>query len=298
MISLIPRLRGFFIYSFMKFLNYNGKHFEEGTPIVTADNRGLRYGDGLFETIKYKNNTCLLLDDHLKRLWHGIDLLQFAKPKLFTRQYLRDELDKLIKKNEETSARVRLSIFRGKGGLYDAENDNPQFVIQTMPLGSNTGTFNVNGLQICVYRDALKAADAFSNLKHNNFLPYLMGAQFAKGQKCNDAIILNHHLRICDSTIANIFIIKNGVVHTPPLTEGCVAGVMRQFIQSQLPLIGIEVLESVITEETLLNADEVFLSNSIYNLRWVAGIGNVSYSNKITRSIYEKLAETNADVFC
>ncbi len=282
----------------MKFLNYNGKYYEEGTPIITADSRALRYGDGLFETIKFKNNEAILLDEHLKRLWLGLDLLQFEKPKLFTRQFLRDELDKLLKKNKDTAARVRISIFRGKGGLYDPENHQPNFIIQTMPLKSDTDSLNTNGLQVCIYRDSLKAIDSFSNIKHNNFLPYLMGAQFAKAQKCNDAIVLNHHLRICDTTIANIFMIKNGIVYTPPLTEGCVAGVMRKFLLSQLPLLATEVIEASITEEMLLGADEVFLSNSIYNLRSVAAIGAKTYSNEMTRSIYEKLAQTKSEVFC
>ena len=282
----------------MKFLNYNGKHYEEGTAIISANSRALRYGDGIFETLKFKNNECILLEDHLNRLWQGLDMLQFEKPKLFTKQYLRDELERLLQKNKETAARVRINIFKGNGGLYDAENYHPNFIIQTMPLKSDTGSLNGNGLQVCIYRDAIKAIDNFSNLKHNNFLPYLMGAQFARAQKCNDAVILNHHRRICDSTIANIFIIKNGIVYTPALAEGCVAGVMRKFLLTHLPLLVTEVVECSITEEMLLAADEVFFSNSIYNMRWVAGINDKTYGNTITRSIYEKLAQTKANVFC
>ena len=90
----------------MKFFNYNGKYYEEGTPIINADSRALRYGDGIFETIKFKNNESILLDEHLKRLWLGMDLLKFEKPKLFTRQFLRDELEKLLKKNNDSAARV------------------------------------------------------------------------------------------------------------------------------------------------------------------------------------------------
>ncbi len=282
----------------MKFFNYNGKYYEEGTPIINADSRALRYGDGIFETIKFKNNESILLDEHLKRLWLGMDLLKFEKPKLFTRQFLRDELEKLLKKNNDSAARVRINIFKGNGGLYDAENHHPNFIIQTMPLKSETERLNTNGLQVCIYRDALKAIDNFSNLKHNNFLPYFMGAQFAKSEKCNDAIILNHHLQICDTTIANIFIIKDGKVYTPSLEEGCVAGIMRQFIITHLHGLVTEVVECSLTEDMLLNADEVFFSNSIYNIRWVAGINQKTYGNNITQNIYEKLAQTKSAVFC
>jgi branched-chain amino acid aminotransferase len=67
---------------------------------------------------------------------------------------------------------------------------------------------NENGLQCILFKDALKSVDAYSNLKHNNYLPYLMGALQAKKMKCNDAIIFNANLNICDSTIANVFLIK------------------------------------------------------------------------------------------
>ncbi|HSN62210.1 MAG TPA: aminotransferase class IV, partial [Ferruginibacter sp.] len=127
---------------------------------------------------------------------------------------------------------------------------------------------------------------------------YLMGALFAKSTRCNDAVILNNHLRICDSTIANIFIIKNGIILTPSLNEGCVAGVMRKLLLMEIPSLGFEINETNITEEMLLDADEVFLSNSIYNIRWVAGIHNKEYKNTITRNIFERLSQTNKEIFC
>ncbi|MFZ4772272.1 MAG: aminotransferase class IV, partial [Ferruginibacter sp.] len=160
----------------MRYINYNGKFYEEGTPIINADSRALRYGDGLFETIKFKNNDFILLQDHLERLWKGLDLLQFEKPKLFTKQFLRDELADLVKKNKDIAARIRLTVFRASGGLYDPEHQHPQFIIESMPLTTNTEILNSNGLQLCIYRDALKSCDSFCNIKHNNFLPYSMGA--------------------------------------------------------------------------------------------------------------------------
>ncbi len=282
----------------MKFFNYNGKFYEEGTPIIGADSRALRYGDGLFETLKFSNNEFILLQDHLLRLWEGLDKMQFDKPKLFTKQYLRDELAALVKKNKDTHARVRLVVFRANGGLYDALHHHPQFIIQSWPLAVAADTLNTNGLQLCIYRDALKTCDAFSNLKHNNYLPYFMGALFAKANRCNDAVILNNYLRICDSSIANIFMVKNQIIYTPSLAEGCVAGVMRKFLLQQLPLAGFEVVETTITEDMLLDADEVFLSNAMYNMRWVAAIDAKKYSNTITKKIFDNLSQTNKTIFC
>ncbi len=265
----------------------------EGTPVITADSRAWRYGDGLFETIKYGNNTLQYADEHFSRLWKGLQLLQFEIPKLFTPEKLGDEILKTVQKNKLTHARVRLAVFRGEGGLYDAKSHQPNFIIQTWPIQANTGSFNENGLTLCIYQDALKTCDTFSNIKHNNYLPYMMGALFAKSMQCNDAIILNTHRRICDSTIANIFMIKDKIIYTPPLQEGCVAGIMRKTLIQKLKEIGIEVNELPLTIEMILNAEEVFLTNSIINIQWVSGIQNKTYSGQQTREIIGLLQQKN-----
>lgn len=282
----------------MNYFNFNGKVFEENTAIIGPDNRGLRYGDGLFETIKYKNNELILADEHFARLWKGMLLLKFDIPKLFTTEIIQQQILQLLQKNKQTAARIRLSVIRGNGGLYDAKNNNPLHIIQSWPLADDHITLNENGLQLCIYTDAKKAMDSFANIKHNNYLPYLMGALFAKEQQCNDAVILNDQGRVCDSTIANIFIIKNETIYTPSLSEACVSGVMRKFIIQNLPAIGYKIIETEINREFLLDADEVFLSNSIYNIRWVAAIDKTTYSNTICRKIFDQLSKTNAAVFC
>ena len=83
----------------MNYINFNGTFLPEGSPIAGADNRGLRYGDGLFETMKYKNGGIVLSDEHLERLWNGLGRLQFDLPKLFTKDYLMNEVLQLVEKN-------------------------------------------------------------------------------------------------------------------------------------------------------------------------------------------------------
>ncbi len=282
----------------MTFINFNGKILENHTPVIEAGNRGLRYGDGLFETMKYKNGHLILVDEHLSRLWSGMKLLQFDLPKLFTPDKIEEQILQLIQKNKLHSARIRLTIIRDNGGLHDPESHTPHYLIETWSLPESNGALNENGLDCCIYQDAFKSADLFSNSKHNNFLPYLMGALHAKKEKCNDAIILNQHQRVCDSTIANIFLIKDNIIYTPALAEGCIAGVMRAFVISVLRKNNNDVIEKEITIEALLNADEVFLTNSIYNMRWVKGIETSNYSNFKTREIYHHLIQTNGAVFC
>ena len=282
----------------MNYFNFNGKIIEEGTPVIEADNRGLRYGDGIFETIKLKNNKLILANEHFARLWKGMQLLQFDIPKLFSPENLTEDILKVCGKNKHNNARVRLSIFRGNGGLYDAKNNFPTYIIQSWSLAEDNGSLNPNGLQLCIYRDAQKSCDAFCNIKHNNYLPYFMGALFAKNKKCNDAVLLNIQQHICDSTIANIFIVKNEIIYTPDLKEGCVAGIMRKFIIQQLPDLGYTVIETAVTEEMMSQADEIFLTNSIYNIRWVASIDNYDYTNNYTKKIVDALQQTKKTIFC
>lgn len=282
----------------MAFINFNGKILENHTPVIQAGNRGLRYGDGLFETMKYKNDNIILVDEHLSRLWSGMKLMQFDVPKLFSPDKIEEQILQLIEKNKLHSARIRLTIIRANGGLHDLESHTPNYLIESWPLAESNGAMNENGLDCCIYKDALKTTDKFSNCKHNNFLPYLMGAIHAKKEKCNDAIILNQHQRICDSTIANIFLIKKNIVYTPSLSEGCIAGVMRSYIIKALIKNDTEVIEKEITLDELLHADEIFLTNSIYNMRWVKGIETSSYSCFKTREIYHQLLKTNGAVFC
>ena len=276
----------------MNYFNCNGKIFKEGIHVVGADNRGIRYGDGLFETIKIINGKLILEDEHFARLWKGMATLQFDVPKHFTPEKLKKEVLDLIQKNGYPSARIRLNIFRGDGGLYDAKNHAPNYIIQSWLLPEGNGAWNSNGLVAGIYEEVKKSCDMLSNVKHNNYLPYVLAALKAKKEKWNDAIIFNTYGRICDSTIANIFIIKDEIISTPALKEGCVAGVMRKKIIQELSESHWQIFEKEITCEDLLNADEVFFTNSMYNIRWVQRINDKEYENTITQKIYSSIIPT------
>lgn len=277
---------------------YNGKIFPDNTPIAGPDNRGLRYGDGLFETLKAHNGEIVMADEHLARLWKGLQLMRFTLPKLFTPDLLLQQMSLLLKKNNFENARIRLAVTRGDGGLYDAKNNHPNYVIQAWQLPYKPPELNENGLQLCIYQLAKKSLDAFCNLKHNNFLPYVMGALFARESQCNDAIILNSAGRVADTTLANIFLVKDQRITTPALEEGCIAGVMRKFVILTLQAAGYTITEEAVSIDSLMDADEMFLSNSIFNIKWVNGLGNKKYNNFLTREIYQSLRQTNPREFC
>jgi aminodeoxychorismate lyase len=278
----------------MSFVNYNGKFLKEEETLVSANNRGLRYGDGLFETIKVVDGKILYAEEHFNRLWKGLQLLQFEVPKLFTKQKLQQQIEDVVVKNNHLSlARVRLTIIKGDGGLYDAINHFPNYIIQSWALPIEKGSFNENGLVVGFYNDAKKSCDAFCNIKHNNFLPYTMAALAAKQNKWNDALVLNTFGNICDSTIANIFIVKDNIVFTPPLTEGCIEGTTRNRVIKILQSNKFTVQEIALTKPMVLNADEVFLTNAINNIKWVRQIEDKTYSNAFTQKIVHLVFQPN-----
>jgi branched-chain amino acid aminotransferase len=273
------------------YLFYNGKQLKNDVLLVEANNRGLRYGDGLFETMKYVNGTIHLFHHHVKRLFGGLQFLQFQLPSYFTADYLQKNIHALCQKNNHPVARVRLSVFRGNGGLYDADNHFPHCVIQTWALPAKKFMLNENGLVLGLYPTARKSQDVFANLKSNNYLPYCMAALAAKQQKWNDALLLNGSGNICDTTIANLFIVKNELLFTPPLAEGCVAGVMRQFLLEQLPAKGYSVTEKPIATADIEQADELFVTNAIHGIRWVKQYEEKEYGNNFISELHRKLKE-------
>jgi len=265
----------------------NGKFFISGKPIISSGNRGLRFGDGLFETMRMQEGRILNAELHFDRLFKGLKLLQFELEKYFTSNFLSEKINHLLRKNNITeNARIRLMIFRGEGGIFDIKNNFPNYIIEMWPLSEKI-KLNESGLVIDVFPDAKKSCDLFCNLKSNNYLPYAMAGLFVKKNKLNDALILNTYDRICESAIANIFIIKEKNIITPPLSEGCVAGIMRQWLLEKNGFKNFVIIEKQLSLADVLSADELFLTNSIHPVRWVKSFKEKEYGNEKVKEIFK-----------
>jgi len=274
------------------FFIYNNKFYPVNTAVISSGNRSLRYGDGLFETMKIIKGRILNKEFHFERLFNGLSLLQFEVPKTLNPAFLEKKINELVTKNNHTNtARIRLMLFRGNGGIFDPENCNPNYIIESWAL-SDDMKLNENGLIVEVFPGAKKSCDSFSNLKSNNYLPYVMAGLFAKKNKLNDCIVLNSYERICESAIANIFIIEEDNIYTPSLAEGCVAGIMRRWMLQKFNLKKYNVIEKNLSIDDILNAEELFLTNSIYHLRWVKNFREKNYGNKKIKEIYNHILQT------
>ncbi len=272
------------------FCNLNGKIINESNATISVNNRSFRYGDGCFETMKYSNGKLLLANYHFERLFDSLQLLKFDYPNFFTTEYLVQQIQQLVAKNQNQKlARIRLTIFRGNGGLYDPENMAPNWLIQCWPLNEASNTLNNNGLVTGIYKGGFKAADAFANLKSNNYLLYSQAALYAKQQHWNDALILNHRQTIADATIANFFIIKGGAIFTPPLSDGPVNGVMRRYLLENLPRLNYTVTEQSINPNDVLEADEAFLTNAVYGIKWIQSVDKKTFAFHHSAIIHQQL---------
>ncbi len=265
----------------------NGKILPADKPVLMVDNKSYRYGDGLFETMKVINKRISLGDYHFERFFSALKQMAFEIPALVTKEKLSQHILFLCEKNNcDTLGRVRLSVFRGNGAIYEGNNDL-QYAIECWPVDESINQLNENGFIIDVYPDARKSCDKFSNIKSANYLPYVMAARYAKENKLNDCLVLNMYDRIADGTIANIFLVKDKKIITPPLSEGCVSGVMRRWLMEQY-----EVKEIALTIEDVLSADELFLTNAMYGIRWVKQFHHKTYSNLKAAKMHDELLKT------
>lgn len=272
-----------------KYCILNGHLISIYEPTVSFANRAFRYGDALFETIRVCNNKLMFVKDHLTRLKLGMTVLRMNLPAEFTSENLSEFIVQLLKHNAHApNARVRLTVFRNGGGLYTPETNDISFLIESTEL-EGPYALNQKGFWVDIYADIKKSINKLSNIKSANSLIYVLAGVAKQSMKLDDCFLVNENGTICESISSNIFVVKNGTLFTSPLTEGCVAGIMRKQIMHLATENKILTFESPLTMYTLLNGDEVFLTNSISGVQWVGQYKDRFYTNKMAHFFHEKL---------
>ena len=265
---------------------FNGIFLPGDQPILPSSNSSFKWGDGLFETMKFHRRQLVLENLHFERLFISLQLLEIEKTFDFTQDNLRKQVAELCRQNNcSENARIRLAIYRTNG-------NQTGYVIEAVPLDNATNQWNIEGIVLGLYPYARKATDAFANLKSANFLPYVLAKRYAEVNRFDDAIVLNTHSLLCDTSKANIFLVSKQEIYTPALHQGCVNGTMRRTVIDVAKNLGFRIHQDEVTEEQLLHADEVFLTNAIHIIRWVRQYKERPYTNVITRQIFEAVTAT------
>ncbi|HEX2608586.1 MAG TPA: aminotransferase class IV [Flavisolibacter sp.] len=267
----------------MAFVCINGAFFKEEEPVLDLQNLSFKYGDGFFETMKICSGAIPLWAWHVKRMESSLKLLQFP----FAGKDLPDPdlILELCRRNGcQALGRVRIAFFRTSKGWG--------FAVEAWSLDREINYLNQVGLSLAIYPMVRKSTDAFSNLKSANYLPYVMASLYAQEKGVDDCLVLNSFHHIADSSKANVFLVKNNVLITPALHQGCVNGVMRGYLIENCKSIGIAVRQQVVTEKDLMEADEVFLTNAVYGLRWVGTFADNRYTSQLSALLHENLIAT------
>lgn len=258
---------------------------EVGEPYILPQNRCFRYGEGIFETLRMEWGQILHFPQHMHRFFEGLRALRFDLPATVTHHSLRTEILSLVEKNGlKGNARIRLQAFRGEEPLGQFTNLKANTIIECFDL--EPYRFPEVGLKLDIYEEGKKSTDSFANLKSNQYLLSVMSMIWAGEEKWDEAILMNCMNRVCETSKANIFCRLGNTLYTPPLSEGCVAGVIRRLIVENVEnFLPYAVTQKPVTRDILRKADEVFITNAIQPIRWVETIGDVGYGCQASREI-------------
>lgn len=251
-------------------VNYNGNLMPANAADRWLKRQPPYRAFALLETMRWENGGIPLLAYHFRRLFQGLAAYGFAATHTFHEKALAWQLSATVAANNLTAgARVRMQVF-----LQIIENGCPAFLMECQPLPPRTIPLSV-GLAKKVFIQRSRAA----GFKTNHRAVYEKAAQEANAAGWDEALLCNDAGRIVESTVANIFWVEGERWLTPPLTEGCVAGVMRAYLLDTLPAAKVRVAEALLTLERLFHADAVFLTNALRGIRPVRNIsGSETYS--------------------
>jgi branched-chain amino acid aminotransferase len=275
------------------YINHNGNLALADQPVVTANNRSFRYGDALFETIRIANYNPQFLKEHLQRLIMGMNVLKMEMNPLFNETFLEHAILELAQKNSITSdGRVRLTVYRNEGGFYAPSDNNVSYLIEAYPIEEHNYILNTKGFTVDLYTEFKKTQNALSSIKSANSTVYVMAGIHKIQQQLDECLLLNDKHHIIEAISSNIFAVKNGVLYTPPVGDGCVDGVMRKKIIEIAQANKIAVYEISVMQNVLLGADELFLTNTINGIRWVVAYKQKRYFNNTSKKLIDKLNQS------
>ena len=273
----------------MPYLNLNGQILDSTLPALHVTNRAFRYGDGVFETVRVAMGSVLFLPEHFHRLQLSLYLLGIEGPVHLTALWMKREIDLVLEANNLENARIRFSVFRADGGFYQPETDHAAWLVEAQATDGPWYTLNETGLSVGIFREHFKPYSRLAGLKSINALPYVLAARWAASQGLDDALVVNEHGRIAESSASNILVLKDGQLITPSATEACVSGTMREIVMALANRLNIDTIPGNITEDDLAAAQEIWLTNAVQGIRWVGRIGELYYDNTIARQIHEAL---------
>lgn len=244
-------------------VNFNGTLVEQ-TSNSLSENRGFLFGDAVFETFKIVDGRLLFVEDHYFRLMSAMRILRMEIPMNFTMEFIEQQILELVQTNGlQSSARVRMTVFRNGGGFYLPENNEVSYLIQCSALKSKHYLLNSNRYEVDLYKDFFVSKQLLSTIKSTNKAIQITGSIFANENGLQNCLLLNDSKNVIEALNGNLFMLKSGKLSTPPISEGCLNGIMRKQILTISKSMDIEVIEEPISPFDLQKADELIITNVI-----------------------------------
>ncbi len=256
----------------LRYFNHNGIIFPEDQNVLHHSNRGFAYGDGFFETMHANGMEVQFYHAHWQRIKMACSVLIYQLPLEINDDGngLKTQIIKLLHRNRFfQGVRVRVTFYRNSGGYYYPAEQKLSYLIQLEKLVESKYVLNKIGYQIDICNDIYHPKLPWSGFKTLNSLVYIQAAEKARRMELDDCIFADKSDYLIEGVAANLMLIKNTKIYTPPLSEGCVDGVMRNAILKLAPNIGMSFKEKRLKTDEMLAADEIWLSNAITGIRWV-----------------------------
>jgi branched-chain amino acid aminotransferase len=241
----------------------NGEFVPLSQAKVSILDRGFCYGDALFETMRVYSGKIFHFDLHLDRLESGARRIFLELPE--SRDRIREILYETFNRNQGADAVIRLTVTRGEGvlGKLWPADTTPTLSVHVRPYRASPDEWYQKGVPVSLIpNSATKQGDLQEQIKSANYLSQILARKQADEQNSVDGIMINDQGEICDGTISNIFIAKNSALSTPAVNGYVLAGVTRQVVLKLAAATGIACEEKSLTADDVLQADELFLTNT------------------------------------
>ncbi len=278
--------RGFFM------INLNGNIVENEQATITVFNRGLAYGDSVFETIRVISGKIMFWEDHYFRLMASMRIMRMEIPENFSPEFLEEQILDLIKENflENSPVRIKFTVFRKQGGFYQPETLDIDYFIIAEELKDPFYLLNSEAYEIELFKDHYITSGLLSSIKSNNRAVNVLGSIYAKENQYNNCLLLNENKAVVEALNGNIFLVKDNKVKTPPLTEGALNGIIRKQVISIIKkMMDLEIEEASISPFELQKADELFITNVIVGIQPVTKYRKKEFGAEVAKEILSKL---------
>ena len=240
----------------------NGRFIPEEQAVVPISDRGLLYGDGLFESLRVRQGKPLWWDRHLERLHRGGQAIHLALP--WSGSALRNFVETLIQQNELPESLLRLTLTRGSGptrGYSPKGAHCPTLAITQHPL-----PLPLTPLRLATVSWRVCSSDPLARHKTANRLVHVLARGEAEDSGADEALLLNQEGFVAEAASSNVFWLDAGSVNTPPLSDGALDGVTRALVLELCQRRHLPTAERRVRPEELFRADGVFLTNSVMGI--------------------------------